>query len=265
MINMIEKQPIPVIGTAIVNNPKWLKRLINSIDYPTDELVIFDNNGRGELVEELDNLVKQPHPFVKKMKVTHMPSNIGCSGAWNLIIKSYLMAPYWIIVNDDVAFTEGFLEEMVTKALDDPDVGIVHGEPGDYNVGSWNLFLIKDWVIQSHGLFDENLYPIYCEDADYIMRLKHHPIKRILKLDRPYYHGEEIGNYNTGQQTKKGEKDLINKFEQSNLINFEYMNKKWGKKWRVVSPYTHPFNEDNKPISTTTYDLNFVRRKYLGF
>lgn len=257
---------IPVMGTAIVNTPKWLKRLINSVDYPVDTFVIFDNNGRGELVEELDDLVKQPHPFIKNMKVTHMPTNIGCSGAWNLIIKSYLMSPYWIIVNDDVAFTEGFLEEMVTKALEDPKVGIVHGESGDFAVGSWNLFLIKDWVIQSHGLFDENLYPIYCEDADYIMRLQIHPIKRILKLDKPYYHGEAINNYNTGQQTKKGEDaDLSQKFDKSNLINFEYMYEKWGPNWRTVSPYKHPFNNEKNPISITTYNLSYVRRKYLGF
>jgi hypothetical protein len=255
---------IPVIGTAIVNNSHWLQRLINSVDYPTDNFVIFDNNGRGQLIEELDNMIKVPHKFIKKLTVCHLPANIGCSGAWNMIIKCYMTSPYWIIANDDVAFTEGFLEEMVNDALD-PDVGIVHGNAGDFNLGAWNLFLIKDWVIQKYGLFDENFYPIYCEDADYIMRLKHHPIKQVIEVKKPYYHGLEINNYDSGQQTKKGEGELIQKFDEANLINFEYMEKKWGPRWRSTWPYFTPFNDPNMPLSITTYDLEYVRRKYLGF
>ena len=47
---------IPVIGVPIVNGFKWIQRLISSIDYPVDELIILNNNGRGELTEDLDNL-----------------------------------------------------------------------------------------------------------------------------------------------------------------------------------------------------------------
>ena len=62
-----------------------------------------------------------------------MPRNIGVSGAWNLIIKCYMNAPYWIIVNDDVSFGLGLLEEMYNHAQDD-EIGLVHGNPGDFNV-----------------------------------------------------------------------------------------------------------------------------------
>jgi len=255
---------IPVIGTAIVNGAHWIKNLIDSIDYPTDNFVVFDNNGRGELIEELDNIDKISHPFIKKITICHMPANVGCSGAWNLIIKCYMNAPYWIIMGHDISFTPGFLEEMVNKAAD-PEIGMVHGSGGDFNDGGYELFLIKDWVVQKYGLFDENFYPAYCEDADYIMRLKHNPIKHIPDVGKPYLHGGGTNYYETGQQTKREEPELIEKLNTINMINFEYMEKKWGPRWRMTWPYFFPFDNTTMPLSTTTYDLEYVRRKYLGF
>ena len=49
---------IDVIGTAIVNGVHWLKRLIYSIDYSVDTFVIFNNNGRNQITEELEYLKK---------------------------------------------------------------------------------------------------------------------------------------------------------------------------------------------------------------
>ena len=43
------------------------------------------------------------------------------------------------------------------------------------------------------------------------------------------------------------------------------MNEKWGSGWRMSWPFFHPFNNDSFPISYTTFDLNYVRRKNLGF
>ena len=77
---------IPVLGTAIVNSPHWVYRLLYSIDYPVDTFVVFNNNGRGQITEELDMLTKLPHKHVKKNVVCHLPTNLGCSGAWNMII-----------------------------------------------------------------------------------------------------------------------------------------------------------------------------------
>jgi hypothetical protein len=255
---------IPVIGTAVVNGAHWIKKLIDSIDYPTDNFVIFDNNGRGELIEELDNMTKIPHQFIKNMKVCHMPANIGCSGAWNMIIKCYMLSPYWIITGHDIEFIPGFLEEMIRLA-EDPEVGMVHGGAGDFNDGGYELFLIKDWVIQKYGLFDENLYPAYCEDADYIMRLKHNPIKSIPSVGKPFLHGGGTNYYETGQQTKRGEPHLIDKLNDVNIINFEYMEKKWGPNWRMTWPFLHPFDNQTMPLTYTSYDLEFVRKKHLGF
>lgn len=256
--------PIPVIGTAIVSNPSWVTRLLMSIDYPVNEFIIINNNGRGEIDEQLNSLTKITHKFVKKITVTHLPANIGCAGAWNLIIKSCIMSPYWIIVNDDVSFGPGCLNEMVNYVNDVPDLGIVHGCEGDYSKGSWELFLITECIIKMFGLFDENTYPAYCEDIDYIMRFMHRPIVKKF-LTTKYYHG--MGSPEDycveGSQTQKSEPELIEKLQHSKNLNSQYLTEKWGPCWNTYCPSQFPFGD--KDISHTTYDLEFVRKKYLGF
>lgn len=256
---------IPVIGTAVVNSTKWVTRLLESVDYPVDNFVIINNNGRGQLDSELDALKAKVHPFVKKITVTHMPANLGVPGTWNLIIKCYMNAPFWIIVNDDISFGTGFLKEMYEKAMSDVTIGLIHGHEGDFGVGSWDLFLIRDTIIKIFGLFDENLYPAYNEDADYFLRFMHNPINKVLSLSSMYYHGNgEKGEYHKeGSQTQKTEPDLEAKLDYSNDLNIEYLTNKWGKDWRYCNPSKQPFG--SYPISYTSYDLDFVRKKHLGF
>jgi SAM-dependent methyltransferase len=267
-----DKNPsIPLIGTAVVTSAFWVSRLIYSVDFPVDEFVIFNNNGRGELEEELNALTKINHKFIKKIKVCHLPSNIGCPGAWNMIIKCYMNAPYWVIVNDDVAFEFGALEKMYNYAQE-PDVGVVHGSCGNFDLGSWELFLIKDWVIQEYGLFDENLYPAYCEDCDYIMRFAHKPVKKKFLIEHPddqsmYKHGfGPARDYESqGGQTKRSDNELWGKLEYANDRNIEYLTEKWGEHWRTCWPTEHPYDNKSIPLSYTKYDLSFVRSKHLGF
>lgn len=258
---------IPFIGTAVVNTTKWLKRLVDSIDYPVDDFFIINNNGRGQLEEELEAIKQTGNPFIKKLTITHLPSNIGCGGAWNLMIKCYMNCPYWIIVGDDIAFGPGILEEMATLAKKYPTAGLVHGNQGDYGVGSWDMFLIRDFVIQEYGLFDENLYPAYCEDADYIMRLINKPIHKIMSLKNKYFHGpgDSSEYYVHGSQTKKSDPELGRKLDVINEMNIEYLTKKWGQGWRMCSPTKTPFEGNQHSISECTFDLKFARQKHLGF
>jgi len=252
---------IPVIGVPIVNGVKWVKRLIDSIDYPVNDLLIVDNNGRGELEKELEQLKLIKHKFIKNIKICHLPSNIGCAGAWNLIIKCYMNSPYWVIVNHDVAFTPGLLEELVEKSKDE-EIGVIKPKTFQYD-----LFLIKENIIQECGLFDENYYPAYMEDCDYHMRLLNKNVK-IGYLETLHIHGD--GDYeNSGSQTWRTDNSLIEKLYYAHDTNSWYMSEKWGPKWRNLEwqfdPWKHPYDNENIPITYTTYDLKFVRRKYMGF
>ena len=132
-----------------------------------------------------------------------------------LVLYSFLGILKILGSNHDVSFEIGFLEEMNTAAQD-KETQIVFGNAGDFNLGSFDLFLIKDTLIQSHGLFDENFYPAYCEDADYIMRMHNNPVKGVYGLNKKYYHGESFDYYETGSNTRKDDPNLTSKLE-----NFE--------------------------------------------
>ncbi len=253
---------IPVLGTAIVNAPYWLHRLYLSIDYPVDNFVVFNNNGRGQITKEVDALHDISNPFVKKVHVCHMPANVGCSGAWNLIIKTFMKEPYWVISNHDVMFEPGFLEEMHTE-IQDEMVGIVHGSGG-----GWDIFALKDWVVEKYGLFDENLYPGYCEDMDYGMRFIHDDMKRVMQLSKGYYHGTKKDDYSDGSQTWRSEPEIANSIHLAHEMNKKYLHLKWNEAWQGHvdgETYKTPFDIPEMPVDFTTYDLEFVRRKHLGF
>jgi len=264
------QKPIPVIGVPIVNGVKWVKKLIKSIDYPVNNLFIINNNGKDEITNELNNLKKIKNKFLKKIHITHLPSNLGVASSWNLIIKSYLMEPYWVISNHDVSFPSGLLAEIANKA-NNKSISLIHPHSANFNLGSYDLFAITEKGVKEIGLFDENLYPAYGEDSDFIMRSRNVNVEKILGLKNVHIHGDHVVDDNdenyfkNGRQTSKENPSLKNKLIEVNIINFEYLNKKWGEGWRWCTPFLNPFQNNSYPNTYTTWDLEFVRRKYLGF
>lgn len=142
---------IPVMGVPILTKPELLNRLIGSIDYPVADLVIIDN---GHCI------ISPPwSPFVERMHVVTLPSNLGVPGSWNLIIKSMPFAPAWLIVNFDAYFPSGSLERFHVESRPDALVLAQAAPP-------WACFSIGEQVVASVGAFDEALVPAYFEDLD---------------------------------------------------------------------------------------------------
>lgn len=261
IVRKINQDSIPVIGVPIVNGVNWLKRLIDSIDYPVDELFIVNNSGKDEITDELNDIAKTKYDLIKNIRVCHLPSNIGCSGAWNLIIKCYSLSPYWIISNHDISFTPGLLNEMVNHASR-KEVGVV--KPGS----QWELFLLKESVVQECGLFDENFYPAYLEDCDYYVRLLNKNIL-IQETEIRSIHGDGGDYSSSGSQTWRTDPSLKPKIDFCHNENAWYMTEKWGPKWRDVhwnmNPWKTPYNSEDIPVSYTKFDLGFWRKKHMGF
>jgi hypothetical protein len=257
---------IPVLGTAVVNGANWLVQQILTIDFPVDRYIVVNNSGSESVARDIRSALDVPNDLINSRHVIDLPGNIGCAGAWNLVIKSTMMSPYWMICNHDIAFCPGLLERLHGHMQQDR-AGVVHGSSGDFKVGTWDLFAISDAVISSHGLFDENFYPAYVEDLDYLMRLMNQPVKRIM-LDMPYLHGsaspELYGEH--GSQTIKTDPHLRQIVDRARWINENrYMVKKWGDDWRWVMIHDRPWNAPDNTQGSWTWDLEFVRSKYTGF
>lgn len=268
----VAKKSLVVVGVLVCTTTKWIKKQLESIDYPIENYIIINNNAEC-LAHELDIIVSKKHPFIKNMKVYHMPYNLGCADGWNTIIKSFLFSPYWVILNDDVSFMPGFLEELHDCAENNKDAGFIHGNPcllsGLTNFGSYDMFLIRDWVVKEYGFFDVNYYPAYFEDFDYMMRLLNKPIKIINSLNHGYLHGE-TSDYNiSGSNTQKASDNLFIRMINSKYKNLSYFIKKWNIFPEHItcinsnSIYKYPFNNSNNSLSFTDFDFDFRKSKYL--
>lgn len=150
------------------------------------------------------------------------------------------------------------------KQKNKQDVGMVHAKKSDWGGGGYDVFLIKDWVVSKCGLFDENLYPAYMEDVDYYIKVKNENIE-VSFLNVDYNHGEK--DYSTsGSQTWRVDESLKEKIDKGRMLNdIEYMVKKWGDNYHSLNAYSKPFNKQDCTSSYSTYELEFIRKKHLGF
>jgi len=138
----------------VLNRYDLLQRMIRSIDYDIDYLLIIDNGGGLDEIEINDH--------IREVSVLKMPSNQGVAGSWNLGIKFLPFEPVWFFSSADTVYKEGALAKLaeaksdrITLAADFPH---------------WQTFAIGEGAVRKIGLFDESIYPIYFEDNDYMRR-----------------------------------------------------------------------------------------------
>lgn len=143
---------IPVLGFCTLSRFDLAERLLASIDYPVENLVIVDNSGTQSWQP------KKPE-WVEKMWVIQVPYGLGLVGAWNLIIKSTPYAPYWVLVNDDAWFEVGSLK-AITEDVDTEAVNYLDIVP------RWSAVVFGEGAIEKAGLYDERFYPLYFDDND---------------------------------------------------------------------------------------------------
>lgn len=155
----------------VLNRYDLLQRMVQSIDYPIDELLIIDNG---------DKLTALEVPrLVGNLRILRMPSNLGVAASWNLGIKLYPEEKVWFFSSADMVYGAGALERLSEANWD--EITLCRQFP------HWQSFGIGEWVVRKIGLFDENYYPIYYEDTDYIYRAVGEAIT-IRRLDIPTQH-----------------------------------------------------------------------------
>ena len=148
---------IPVLGFATLSRFDLAQRLLESIDYPVQKLVIVDNSGRKSWIPE-------PNDYVSELWTIRLPHGLGANGAWNLIIKTTPFAPYWVIPNDDSWFEPGALETIANN-VDPEKFNFVDVNP------KWSCVVPGEGAILKAGLWDEVFHPIYYDDDEYEWRM----------------------------------------------------------------------------------------------
>lgn len=177
---------IPVLGFATLKRFDLADRLLRSIDYPVEHLVIVDNSGIQEWIPVKPDLVRN-------MWVIRIPFGLGLVGAWNLVVKSTPYAPYWVLINDDAWFAPGSLEtiakEVDTNALNFVDI-----------VPAWSCVVFGEGMVEKVGLYDERFYPLYFDDNDLERRVDQAEVPKKVIQARVFH--ENSSTLNSGFQAQ---------------------------------------------------------------
>lgn len=158
---------IPVLGFCTLKRFDLAERLLASIDYPVEHLVIIDNSGTKTWQPSKPELVKN-------LWFIQVPFGLGLVGAWNLIVKSTPYSPYWLLVNDDAWFEPGALE-IIAEQVNPFALNFL-----EINT-AWSAVVFGEGMIERTGLYDERFYPLYFDDNDLERRVNYHnvPINHI--------------------------------------------------------------------------------------
>lgn len=153
----------------VLNRYDLLQRMVDSIDIPLD-LLVLDN---GDALKELRI------PEWITARVLHLPSNQGVAGSWNLGIKLLPFETVWFFSSADTQYKPGSLAKLAEAKPDEITLNA--------SFPYWQTFAIGEDVVRRIGLFDENIFPIYFEDNDYMKRAEEAGVK-ITHIDAPVHH-----------------------------------------------------------------------------
>jgi GT2 family glycosyltransferase len=143
-----------------------------------DHIFIWDNGGElrthlDKHKERLEKLVQQHFiPFT----AVENDENVGLSRAWNAAMQFGKQLAgseeYYVIQsNDDVIYLPDTFEKLIAAANDNPTQGFLY--PAGARAGnSFSLFLIKRWLYEKVGPFDEGIVRAYFEDNLYHWNMK---------------------------------------------------------------------------------------------
>lgn len=163
----MQETRVPVYGFPILNKPALMERMLSSFDYDVERLYIVDNGG----VVHPDDVKRFR---ANNVHIADPGFNMGVAGSWNFIIRANIQAPWWLIGCNDMIIAPGVIAKVVA------DMEANKGTPHMCRVAmgneSWGnhfgLFALNPEAIDTVGWFDENIYPIYFEDNDYMERMK---------------------------------------------------------------------------------------------
>jgi GT2 family glycosyltransferase len=212
---------IPVVVVPVLNRHDLLDRLLSSIDYPVENVLVIDNGKDAEWEYWNKN------PNIENLHHLQMPSNLGVPSSWNLGIKSLPHANYWLIVNNDAWFPEGSLKMFDDNSRRDRILLSAAMPP-------WCAFSIGAGIVERVGLFDEGIYPAYYEDDEYKRRLAHHNIP-VHQSDIPVNHDNSSTLGSSDKfRSRNGETFLANmNYYQDKIKRDDFSEGRWSLTTRI--------------------------------
>lgn len=227
---------IPVIIVPILTEPERLIALLHSIDYPVERVVVIDNGG---VVDPHIGWREQVLPLVHVVKPGW---NLGVSASWNLGIKCWPLAPYFVIVNHDIEFGPGDLARL--DAAVEPRANAV------YYMNGMAAFAVTPPALAAVGWWDEGGFiPAYDEDLDWQYRARLVGTQEV-----------EVGFTGThaGSATIMSDSRLRFANARTHPANDAYYAAKWGGPKQGGETFSTPFNRGGH-VGDFRLDINRLR------
>lgn len=139
-----------LVGVPTLSQYERLDKCLNSIfdsDWQPARVFVVDNGGK----------------FIDRegVEVYRPGHNLGVSASWNVICReAFADGLDAFILNDDVTVHRQCFGEMMKR----PELIVL--------APWWSCFAIDRPAYEKIGPFDEQFYPAYCEDTDYMYRAK---------------------------------------------------------------------------------------------
>jgi hypothetical protein len=276
---------VPLISVALSSDPlRYLPRLLLSIDYDVDEILVHVGNDDPTIIEEIEMgvfaAIDINTRFLQgRVRLTRSTSNPGAAGGANMGLRAIAENPspeasWGVIVNSDIQFHAGSLarlaQRMAGALAAQPNLGVafVHLHP----LATWSAYAATRKLVQTVGLQDENFYPAYFEDDDFSKRVRLAGLPVTTFGDVKVAHGEQRdGSSDYVSGTSLGMRALSPRANATAWAqakrgwdaNAQYMQRKWGA--RDVQPdrsckqaseinrcqvtYRRPFNDSACALS----------------
>lgn len=221
---------IPVLGCPVLNRGDLLLRMLRSIDYPINKIVII-NNGNDLGIQAVLEQIEEESEY--NLRIHNPGYNIGVASSWNWICKKN-PAEYWLLAGNDIQFTPGDLRKIDLFVSTYYDYVMYPANWGH------SLFAIRQSCFDGAGYFDQNFFPAYGEDQDHCYRIK---LAGLKWTDVPNVHAVHGEPPLWGSSTVWSDPVLNRKCAITQQNNAEYFRRKWGGepgKEKFIHPYDNP-------------------------
>ena len=232
---------VGIVIPTLVRSDK-LRDCLRSIErFAKDACVVVYNNwnhsGVGKVLQSYETVAKLTQPFEDRtgVWVYHRPENVGVAGAWNRGLKRLFDwgCDWAIVMNDDAELTE--------RTVEDLERAIQGGFGLAWSSEAFACFAIHRRVIDAIGWFDENLWPAYHEDEDFLHRMR---------LGGVTYGRAQGAEVRHARSSTLEYSDILRfqhqlKLDQKSLI---YYGRKWGGPPNYEK-FTSPFNDGRNDLA----------------
>lgn len=228
-----------------------LESLLQTTRVPC-RLFIVDNGSESDVRAFLAAV--QPQGAITEVALLQHETNQGFPRGMNLGIKAS-RAPFVCLLNNDLRFTVGWLQEMIDVAQANPSVGVINPESstfGNHPPHGLSLQQYADRLRASHGRYkevgmcigfcmlitrevlnrigglSEEVERIFFEDEDFCMRAAQFGYQCVVASGSYVYHAEHR------TVKKMPEREAL--FSR----NKQWCEKKWGKRLRLAWPRFAP-------------------------